>query len=85
MQTLLVTTNAPQDGVLWFGPEPTQVGSSGEELAAMGVPMPSSGPVVEVLLRAAIGTGADVQLVPHELEQAPQGGVGALLRYADSP
>jgi hypothetical protein len=46
--------------------------------------MPSSGPIVDVLLRAAIGTGADVQLVAHELDQAPHGGAGALLRYADA-
>jgi hypothetical protein len=83
VQTLLVTTDAPQEGVLWFGPEPAQVGNTAEELKAIGVPMPSSGPVVDVLLRAAIGTGADVSLVPHEIEQAPHGGVGALLRYAD--
>ncbi|MBW8792205.1 MAG: hypothetical protein JF597_00945 [Streptomyces sp.] len=83
VQTLLVTTDAPTEGVLWFGPEPAQVGNSPEELAAIGVPMPSSGPVVDVLLRAAIGTGADVSLVPHEIELAPHGGVGALLRYAD--
>ena len=83
MQTLLVTTAAPQDRTLWFGPEANQVGLSQDELAAMGVPMPSSGPMLDVLIRAAIGTGADVQLVPHQLEQAPRGGVGALLRYSD--
>ena len=83
VETLLVTTDAPTDAVLWFGPEPTQIGLAQEDLEALGVPLPSSGPLVDVLLRAAIGTGADVQLVPHELEQAPHGGVGALLRYSD--
>lgn len=28
-------------------------------------------------------TGADVQIVPHEPAQAPDGGVGAVLRDAD--
>ncbi|MFN2539772.1 MAG: hypothetical protein ABR549_16695, partial [Mycobacteriales bacterium] len=74
----------PQDHVLWFGPDANQIGMTPEELADLGVPMPSSGPLVDVLIRAAIGTGADVQLVPHELDQAPKGGVGALLRYADN-
>ncbi len=41
------------------------------------------GPLVDVLLRAAIGTGADARLVPAEMAEAPQQGVGALLRYAD--
>jgi hypothetical protein len=36
-----------------------------------------------VLLRAALASGADVQLVPHQSEQAPAGGVGAILRYTD--
>ena len=40
--------------------------------------------MIDVLIRAALGTAADVQLVPHELATAPQGGVGAVLRYADS-
>ena len=31
-----------------------------------------------------LATGADVQLVPHQSEQSPQSGLGALLRYADS-
>ena len=83
VQTLLVTTAAPQDRTLWFGPEANQIGLSQDDLAAMGVPMPSSGPMLDVLVRAAIGTGADVQLVPHQLEQAPRGGVGALLRYSE--
>ena len=30
------------------------------------------------------GSAADAQLVPHELATAPQDGVGAVLRYADS-
>ena len=39
--------------------------------------------MIDVLIRAALGTGAQVQLVPHELATAPRGGVGATLRYAD--
>jgi hypothetical protein len=83
VDTLLIPTWSPFHGVLWFGPEPTQIGSSPEELAAFGEPTATSGPIVDVLLRAAIGTGADVRHVAHELDQAPHGGAGALLRYAD--
>ena len=84
VETLLITTDTEQDATLWFGPEPTQVAATAGELTDLGVASPQEGPLVDVLLRAAIGTGADVQLVPGELETAPQMGLGATLRYADS-
>jgi hypothetical protein len=83
VQTLLLTTAAPQDAVLWFGPDATAVAETAAELRDLGVADPAQGPLVDVLIRAAVATGADVQLVPHELDAAPNGGVGALLRYAD--
>lgn len=84
VQTLLVATDAPGYSTLLFGPEPTQLGTTAAELSALGVDDPQEGPMIDVLLRAALGTAADVQLVPHELPTAPRGGVGAVLRYADS-
>jgi vacuolar-type H+-ATPase subunit F/Vma7 len=84
VQTLLLTTDADPNATLWFGPEPTMLGLTREEVVALGADQPRQGPLVEVLLRAAAATGADVQLVPHQPEQAPRGGVGALLRYADA-
>ena len=84
VQTLLVTTDVDRDATLWFGPEPTMLGLTRDEVVALGADSPRQGPLVEVLLRAAAATGADVQLVPHQPEQAPRGGVGALLRYADA-
>lgn len=82
--TLLVTTDAAAYSTLFFGPEPTHLATRAEDLTGLGVEHPQEGPMVDVLLRAALGTGADVQLVPHELATAPDGGVGAVLRYADS-
>jgi len=84
VETLLVTTDAPGYSMLLFGPEPAMVATRAEELVALGVQDPQEGPMVDVLIRAAIGTAADVQLVPHELSTAPRGGVGAVLRYADA-
>jgi phosphoglycolate phosphatase-like HAD superfamily hydrolase len=83
VQTLLVTTGADQDAQLWFGPDPTMLGTTRDEVVGLGADKPKQGPLVEVLLRAAAATGADAQLVPHQSEQAPRGGVGALLRYRD--
>ena len=83
VQTLLVTTGADQSAQLWFGEDPSQLGLTSDEVTALGATSPQQGPLVSVLLRAAIATGADVQLVPHQSEQAPDGGVGAILRYVD--
>ena len=84
VQTLLVTTDVDPETTLWFGPEPSMLGVTREEVVGLGADKPQQGPLVEALLRAAAATGADVQLVPHQPEQAPRGGVGALLRYADA-
>ena len=60
------------------------LGVTAGDVTALGATDPQEGPLLTVLLRAALATGADVQLVPHQSEQSPQSGVGALLRYADS-
>jgi phosphoglycolate phosphatase-like HAD superfamily hydrolase len=83
VQTLLVTTAADQSAQLFFGEDPSQLGLTRDEVTALGATTVEQGPLVSVLLRAALATGADVQLVPHQSEQAPEGGVGAILRYAD--
>ncbi len=83
VQTLLLTTGADQSAQLWFGEDPSQLGMTADEVSALGAGTPQQGPLVSVLLRAALATGADVQLVPHQSEQAPDGGVGAILRYVD--
>jgi len=85
VETLLVTTDAPGYSTLLFGPEPTHLGTTAADLAALGVDDPQEGPMTDVLIRAALGTSAGVQLVPHELATSPRGGVGAVLRYADAP
>ena len=84
VQTLLLTTDADQHSTLWFGEDPSQLGTSRADVEALGAATAQEGPLLTVLLRAALATGADVQLVPHQSEQAPHSGLGALLRYADS-
>lgn len=72
---------------LYYGPDPLHVGLSRSELLDLGVAEDQikEGPLVDVLLRAAIGGGSSVMLVPHQSENAPEGGIGAVLRYADGP
>ena len=84
VQTLILTTDADTHSTLWFGEDPSQLGTSRADVEALGATSPQEGALVPVLLRAALATGADVQLVPHQSEQSPQSGLGALLRYADS-
>jgi hypothetical protein len=85
VQTLLLTTQLTtgDGGTLFYGPDPAVIGTSAADVAGLGVDSPKEGPTVDVLVRAALGTGADVQIVPHEPKEAPNGGVGAVLRYAD--
>jgi peptide subunit release factor 1 (eRF1) len=71
-----------EDDTLWYGPEPTMLATSKQALDVMGVDEPRQGPATDVLVRAAIGTGADVRLVPPEAAEAPTEGVGAILRWS---
>jgi hypothetical protein len=50
----------------------------------MGVSDLQEGPLVDVLLRAALGTAAEVLMVPAGTPDSPVDGVGALLRYSDN-
>ena len=63
----------------WFGSEPIPVALSPETLDEMGVTGPEHGPLVDVLIRAALGTGAAVRVIPAH--SAPQDGIGALIRW----
>lgn len=83
--SLLLTTEltASADGpTLFYGDEPAVLGTTAAEVADLGSAA-QEGPAVDVLVRAAVATGAQVHLVPHEPSTAPDGGVGAVLRYAD--
>jgi hypothetical protein len=85
------------DRVLSFGADPTLLSTSRDDLVGMGVQDPQDGAADDVLVRAAIATGAEVRLVPA-FDEAPgdrdlagdasrvdtdlADGVGALLRWA---
>ena len=77
---LLIDPAALEGRQGWFGPEPTQLATDRQALAAMGVSSPAQAPLADVVVRAALGTGAGVRVVPSD--RAPSAGVGALLRWA---
>jgi peptide subunit release factor 1 (eRF1) len=82
VRTLILTDTRAGDHELFFGPDPTHLALTAQELLDLGVEQPWSATADEVLVRAALGTGAEVRFVTGGVEQAPNEGVGAILRYA---
>jgi hypothetical protein len=77
---VLLIADEPDDGrSLWFGPDPALLASSDRELKELGVDSPEQGPARDVLVRAALGTGAGIRVVDDADRLAD--GVGALLRW----
>jgi hypothetical protein len=79
--TLILTDTRDPDVQLFFGPDPTHLALTAQDLLDLGVEQPWAAPAAEVLIRAALGTGADVKVVTGGVEQSPAEGVGAILRY----
>jgi len=93
----LLRTERPIDRTLSFGPDPTLLSTSHDDLVGMGVDDPQETAADDVLLRAAVSTGAQVRLVPafdsdagdrdldgdvERLDAKLKDGVAALLRWA---
>jgi peptide subunit release factor 1 (eRF1) len=76
VDTLLVADD-DEERRAWFGPDPTHVALDRSDVEAMGVSEPEEAPLVDVAIRAAIGTGAHVRVVPrHAIAER----IGAILR-----
>jgi Bacterial archaeo-eukaryotic release factor family 2 len=69
----------------WFGPAPTDVAGGRDALAAFGVAAPAEGRLVDVAVRAALGTGATVRIVDPDRRDGPREGLGGLLRFHATP
>lgn len=80
VDTLLVVEDADDRRTAWFGPEPVHVALQPGQLRALGVDEPSEARLIDVAVRAALGTGAAVRIVPAEA--GPQEGLGAILRWS---
>lgn len=75
--TLLLAPDVDDRRTAWFGPEPALVALSRAELEGFGVTAPVEARLEDVLIRAAVGTGAAVRIVPSA---TVTDGVGAVLR-----
>ena len=81
VEVLLVHAD-PQDArTAWFGPEAIPVATSAGDLNGLGLGAPKQGALVDVALRAALGTGAGIRMIPGA--GGPSGGIGAILRWRD--
>jgi hypothetical protein len=82
--TLLVHDDPDDDRTLWFADDPSLVATARNDLDGVADHV-GEGRLADVLIRAAVGTGADVVVVPGGGGTAiPNEGVGAILRYADA-
>ena len=81
VSALLIHDDPDDDRRAWFGEEPNTVGLSAERITGVGSGPIRDGRLVDVALRAAIGTSATARLVPRR--GGPAEGIGALLRWAD--
>jgi hypothetical protein len=79
----LVLADEPDDEQLLLGGSPLELGTTQDDMAALGVDTPHAVPSDRALLAAAVATSASVEVVPRA---AMPGGnpVAAVLRYTDA-
>lgn len=80
VEVLLLHADPGDERTAWFGPDPVPVSLDANELKDLGVDSPTEGPLLEVLLRAAAGTGAAARVVPSSGPVTDS--VGAILRWS---
>jgi len=82
VEVLLVADDPDDERTAWFGAAPQQVATDRATVQDMGESMPVEGRLVDVAVRAALGTSADVHVVDPAGPE-PRDGLGALLRFSD--
>jgi hypothetical protein len=68
---------------LWTGTDPLALGGSEQTVRDLGEAAPVEVPAVPALLRAAVGAGSGIVVLPAGTRVVREG-VGALLRYSDA-
>ncbi|MGR6319227.1 Vms1/Ankzf1 family peptidyl-tRNA hydrolase [Micromonospora soli] len=84
VDTMLIVDDPSADGELWVGPEPTEIATDPRQLEAMSVADPQKVRADAALLRALIGTDAELTVLAPEEAPELTDGVGAVLRYVDA-
>jgi peptide subunit release factor 1 (eRF1) len=79
VEVLLVHDDRDDKRRAWFGPQRAHIASDPDDLRALGFDEPHDGRLVDVAIRAALGTGAGVRVIP---KHGPVNeGIGGLLRW----
>lgn len=78
--TLLVQPVATDSRAAWFGPGPIDVYPDHDAAALSGAPV-RSGRLIDVAVRSALLSGADVRVITQGTPAEPVDGIGALCRY----
>lgn len=80
VEILLVHDDPDDDREAWFGDGPAHIAVSRDQARELGIEHPDRARLPDALVRAALGTGAGVRVVPAA--GGASGGVGAILRWA---
>lgn len=78
VETLLVHDDPADGRTAWFGPEAPHLALDRTDLESMGVEHPHEARLIDVALKAAVQTSADVRVVPSA---TVTDGLGAILRH----
>lgn len=84
VEVLLVHHDTDDERTAWFGPDPGQVAADRATLDSLGIDA-EEGPLLDVAVRGAQGTGAEVWFVPAHGPSSPAEGIGAILRGTPDP
>jgi hypothetical protein len=79
VRTLLLAREPAGSPTAWYGPAPTAVAAEAEDLKRAGV-QPRSAPLVDVAVRAALLTQAEVRVLANG-GPPPVEGIGAICRF----
>ena len=80
VDTLLLDPTRTTGQTAWFGPDVTQVAATARALRSAGVADPQQAQLVDVAIRAALGTAAGVRITLPGAGGIAPSGIGALLR-----
>ena len=80
VEMLFVREELEPERTAWFGPDASRVALDRATLRELGIESATEATLVDVAIRAALGTGAGVLVLPAD--EGPDEGIGALLRWS---
>ncbi|NJP34603.1 baeRF2 domain-containing protein [Micromonospora thermarum] len=84
VENMLIVDDPSANGELWIGPEPTEIATDPQQLTAMSVRDPAKVRADAALVRALVGTDAELTVLGPDEAPELTDGVGAVLRYVDA-